>query len=143
MESSFSQFVYFSNSARNLLISIFIFYLYRFQIIDKEAASKIDQIIARLKEFQSGEKEFTFIIEDISGNSYIENPFAPIKDPSMTVEYFTRSSQQDTKLGIFQDESKDEDEEDGRVIEVETREEKEGLLMPLTSSVKFFRSFFY
>ena len=61
----------------------------------------------------------------------------------MTVEYFTRSSQQDTKLGIFQDESKDEDEEDGRVIEVETREEKEGLLMPLTSSVKFFRSFFY
>lgn len=43
---------------------------------------------------------FTQILDDPSGNSFIENKMAPETDPCLVVEYYTRSAQQDAALGI-------------------------------------------
>jgi zinc finger protein len=41
------------------------------------------------------------VFEDISGNSFIENPCAPLKDPGTEVVRFVRSVDQDHVLGIY------------------------------------------
>lgn len=40
------------------------------------------------------------IIDDPSGNSFIENPFAPQKDTALSVTYYTRTAEHNTALGI-------------------------------------------
>ena len=75
------------------------------QIIDAETAAKIDEFIKKLETYRSGEKEFTLILEDTSGNSFIENPHAPSTDPNTTTENFTRTKEQNEKLGLFEPET--------------------------------------
>lgn len=41
------------------------------------------------------------IIEDIAGNSHVENPNAPKIDPDLQVNYFKRTKEQDHVLGIY------------------------------------------
>ena len=72
------------------------------QIIDPPTAAKIDEFIKKLETYRSGEKDFTLILEDISGNSFIENPNAPTTDPNTTTEHFTRTKEQNEKLGLFE-----------------------------------------
>jgi len=43
---------------------------------------------------------FTLILDDVSGNSFIENPHAPKEDPCMTFVQYKRSAEQDTSLGL-------------------------------------------
>ena len=43
----------------------------------------------------------TQILDDPSGNSFLENPKAPQSDPCLTVEYYDRDAQQDADLGII------------------------------------------
>jgi zinc finger protein len=43
---------------------------------------------------------YDLIVDDPSGNSFIENPVAPAKDPSLIVSYYTRSVEQDLALGL-------------------------------------------
>lgn len=40
------------------------------------------------------------MLDDISGNSFVENPFAPKNDQAMTVTKYDRTEEQDNKLGI-------------------------------------------
>lgn len=40
-------------------------------------------------------------MEDISGNSFIENPNAPMTDEGCKVHYFVRNKEQDHEVGIF------------------------------------------
>ncbi len=40
------------------------------------------------------------IIDDPSGNSFIENPFAPQKDTALTVTHYKRTPEQNAALGI-------------------------------------------
>uniref|UniRef100_A0A8C8IL05 Zinc finger protein ZPR1 n=1 Tax=Oncorhynchus tshawytscha TaxID=74940 RepID=A0A8C8IL05_ONCTS len=47
------------------------------------------------------------VIDDPSGNSFVENPFAPQKDEALSVSHYKRTPQQDAQLGI-----KAEDEEE-------------------------------
>ena len=63
--------------------------------------------------------KFTLVLDDASGNSFIENPQAPEKDPLMTVVYYARSPDQDVALGlqpssedVQQEEEEEEEEED-------------------------------
>lgn len=65
-----------------------------------QVAEKIDQFITKLQSLKDGETPFTFIIDDPSGNSFIENPFAPQKDEALTVTLYRRSAEQDSLLGI-------------------------------------------
>lgn len=78
-----------------------------------ETAQAIDKVIENLKKCQTGEMWFTFILDDIGGNSFIENPHAPASDPNMTVIHYTRSPSQDAKLGISAEEKEDTNSPEG------------------------------
>ncbi|XP_059185850.1 zinc finger protein ZPR1 [Centropristis striata] len=74
-----------------------------------EVADKIDEFIRKLKKLKDVEDEFTLVIEDPSGNSFVENPAAPLKDEALTVSWFKRSVQQDIQLGLRADEDEEEE----------------------------------
>ncbi|XP_041926344.1 zinc finger protein ZPR1 [Alosa sapidissima] len=67
---------------------------------DPDVAVKIDEFVARLKELKNAESEFTLVIDDPSGNSFIENLCAPNNDPDLTVTHYKRTEQQNAVLGI-------------------------------------------
>ena len=59
---------------------------------DPETAAKIDEYCKKLERFVTGDAmPFTFIVEDPSGNSTIENPQAPTPDPYCHVTQWARS----------------------------------------------------
>lgn len=82
-----------------------------------EASKQIDVFILKLKELKDLKTPFQLvsiinivdlyvycflkILDDISGNSYIENPNAPQKDENCICGYFKRNTDQDHDLGIF------------------------------------------
>ncbi|KAM4015568.1 zinc finger protein ZPR1 [Anomaloglossus baeobatrachus] len=70
------------------------------QAVDAQVAGKIDEFITKLQSLKDGETPFTFIIDDPSGNSFVENPFAPHKDEALVVTQYRRSREQDSLLGI-------------------------------------------
>lgn len=76
---------------------------------EPQMAEKIDEFIQSLKRLKTVEREFTLIMEDPSGNSFIENPAAPQRDEALTVSRFKRTPQQDMQLGLRADEEQDED----------------------------------
>ena len=45
-------------------------------------------------------KEFTLIIDDPVGNSYIQNIYAPDPDPFLTITSYVRNEEQNDELGI-------------------------------------------
>uniref|UniRef100_A0A672V3J7 Zinc finger protein 259 n=1 Tax=Strigops habroptila TaxID=2489341 RepID=A0A672V3J7_STRHB len=67
---------------------------------DQEVASKIDEFIEKLKQLKEVHSSFTFIIDDPSGNSFVENPRAPQKDDALVVTHYRRSPQQAAMLGL-------------------------------------------
>uniref|UniRef100_A0A669QHN4 Zinc finger protein 259 n=1 Tax=Phasianus colchicus TaxID=9054 RepID=A0A669QHN4_PHACC len=71
---------------------------------DKEVASKIDDFISKLKQLKEVHSPFTFIIDDPSGNSFVENPHAPQKDEALVVTYYKRTPQQAAMLGLEEEE---------------------------------------
>lgn len=76
---------------------------------DPQVAEKIDEFIEKLKRLKEVEDEFTLVIEDPSGNSFVENPFAPQKDEALTVSRFKRTVQQDKQLGLKADDDLEEE----------------------------------
>ena len=41
------------------------------------------------------------VLDDPSGNSFIENPLAPDVDSLLSVDHYNRSSEQEVQLGII------------------------------------------
>lgn len=76
---------------------------------DPQVAEKIDAFIQKLNNLKAVEREFTVVIEDPSGNSFVENPVAPQKDENLTVSRFNRTVQQDISLGIRADDDVEEE----------------------------------
>lgn len=66
-----------------------------------EAASSIDAYIERLNALKEINTPFTLILEDITGNSFIENPDAPSLDHNCKITHFKRSKDQDHLLGLY------------------------------------------
>ena len=79
-----------------------------------EVAEKIQVVIEKLKNLQV----FTFIIDDPTGNSFLQNPFAPAKDPFATIEYYKRTPEQNVSVGLSADY-----QESNETIKEETEEE--------------------
>ena len=74
---------------------------------DPATAAKIDEFIQKIREFIDGRRfPFTFILEDPSGNSFIQNPNAPNKDTYMKVEYYARSANDYEVMGYNEDASR-------------------------------------
>ncbi|KAD7477126.1 hypothetical protein E3N88_00262 [Mikania micrantha] len=68
--------------------------------VDPQTAEAIDQFILKLKACATGDSSFTFILDDPAGNSFVENPFAPSLDPSLNIEFYERTHEQDASLGF-------------------------------------------
>ncbi|KAI3746407.1 hypothetical protein L6452_08840 [Arctium lappa] len=71
--------------------------------VDPQTAEAIDQFILKLKECAIGNLSFTFILDDPAGNSFVENPFAPSPDPSLSIEFYDRTREQQALLGYVAD----------------------------------------
>ncbi|NWY89522.1 ZPR1 protein, partial [Loxia curvirostra] len=67
---------------------------------DKEVARKIDEFIGKLRQLKEVNSPFTFILDDPSGNSFVENPRAPHRDEALLVTHYRRSPQQCALLGL-------------------------------------------
>ncbi|XP_048184836.1 LOW QUALITY PROTEIN: zinc finger protein ZPR1 [Corvus hawaiiensis] len=67
---------------------------------DKEVARKIDEFIGKLRQLKEVNSPFTFILDDPSGNSFVENPHAPQRDEALVVTHYRRSPQQSALLGL-------------------------------------------
>lgn len=79
---------------------------------DPGVADKIDEFIEKLKKLKEVQDEFTVVIEDPSGNSFVENPVAPQRDEALIVTRFKRTVQQDIQLGLKAEDDLDEDKEE-------------------------------
>ncbi|KAL5990861.1 hypothetical protein ACLOJK_011766 [Asimina triloba] len=73
--------------------------------VDPQTAEAIDQFVAKLKSFAAGCVPFTFILDDPSGNSFIENLFAPSADPSLLIKFYDRTPEQQASMGFLADSS--------------------------------------
>jgi len=66
-----------------------------------EVGAKVQEIIDQLDRMALGNiVPFTISIDDPSGNSFIENPQAPQKDPHMSSKFYFRTPEQDVSLGL-------------------------------------------
>lgn len=64
-----------------------------------DLAAKLDEFIGRLKDCAQLKQPFTVVIDDPTGNSYIENKLAPQEDPNLNAEHYERSELQNRQLG--------------------------------------------
>lgn len=64
-------------------------------------AATLDAYIERLHKLKEVTTPFRVLLEDISGNSFIENPLAPASDPQLKTAHFTRTKEQNEQLGRF------------------------------------------
>ncbi|XP_027191715.1 zinc finger chaperone ZPR1-like isoform X2 [Cicer arietinum] len=94
-----------------------------------ETADAIDQFLVKLRACATSELSFTFVLDDPAGNSFIENPFAPSSDPSLTIKFYERTPEQQALLGYLDDSTqiertRDEAPEGGEAVASErfTRE---------------------
>jgi len=69
--------------------------------MDPEAAEQIDHFIARIRSTLKLAEPFTVILDDPSGNSFIENPNAPAQDTDRSTVYYERSKEQDHLMGMY------------------------------------------
>ncbi|NWX38532.1 ZPR1 protein, partial [Notiomystis cincta] len=67
---------------------------------DSEVAGKIQEFIGKLRQLKELNSPFTFVLDDPSGNSFVENPQAPQRDEALVVTRYRRSPQQSAMLGL-------------------------------------------
>ena len=66
-----------------------------------DVGAKVALIIMHLHRYAAGEIiPFTIVLDDCSGNSFIENLRAPSIDPNMKIIKYVRTSDQDVSLGL-------------------------------------------
>jgi zinc finger protein len=51
-------------------------------------------------QLKSGEQPFTLVLDDPLANSHIQSLYAPDPDPSLTMELYERTWQQNEELGL-------------------------------------------
>ncbi|XP_066495589.1 zinc finger protein ZPR1 [Tiliqua scincoides] len=78
---------------------------------DAGLAGKIDEFIMKLKRLKEVDEAFTFVLDDPSGNSFVENPHAPQRDEALVVSHYKRTAQQAAMLGIEVEEPTDNRDE--------------------------------
>lgn len=68
--------------------------------IDDEGRDKVKAFLAKLMRCKLMMTDFTFIVDDPSGNSYVQSLTAPSIDPDLEVIHYTRTRDQNLLLGI-------------------------------------------
>jgi zinc finger protein len=88
--------------------------------IDPETTDKIQKVIDQLVEFSEGKRGFTFVVDDPSGNSFVENPYAPANDIHAIIERYEPTRRQLKQMGFLPDDAPEEEE----LEQLEEAEEK-------------------
>ncbi|KAH7823952.1 putative zinc finger protein [Monocercomonoides exilis] len=70
------------------------------RIQQPEVAAQLDAFIEKVKNLLERKTPFTLIIDDPSGNSFVQNPQAPKPDPKIKSSVYVRSKEQNEFLGI-------------------------------------------
>lgn len=104
-----------------------------------EDAEKIDQYIEKVEQLLTVAKPFELTVVDPSGNSWVENPYAPHADSGKVEEWFDRSKEEDNMLGLYSQEQLKEEYEQDNVEEVNPLTE-ERLKEEVLFQLKFFLS---
>jgi zinc finger protein len=74
--------------------------------VDPATAKKIDEYCQTLKEYSEGKRyPFKFIVEDPSGNSYVQNPSAPTADQYCKKTNWIRTIEDYTAMGYPADQA--------------------------------------
>ncbi|KAL6546227.1 hypothetical protein OROMI_021948 [Orobanche minor] len=73
--------------------------------VDPQMAEAIDKFLIKLRACATAGSHFTFTLDDPTGNSFIENPYAPSPDPSLTIKFYERTPEQHAALGYVADTS--------------------------------------
>ncbi|XP_004712857.2 zinc finger protein ZPR1, partial [Echinops telfairi] len=79
---------------------------------EETLAERIDEFIVNLKALKQVASPFTLIIDDPSGNSFVENPFAPQRDDALVITHYNRTSKQEEMLGLQAEVPEEKPEED-------------------------------
>jgi len=90
--------------------------------MDPRLAEQIDEFVDKLKKLRNAETPFTLHIRDPSGNSFVENPFAPKEDPALKIAHFSRSLEEMKMLGLVADDATEIPEELKKTEEVKKDE---------------------
>lgn len=75
---------------------------------DPTTAAAIDEFLVKLKACGTGTREFTFVVDDPAGNSFVENPHAPAQDPLLSCSFYERTPEQQAALGYVVESQDDE-----------------------------------
>lgn len=67
---------------------------------DSKESGAFMEFLKKLNDLRSGEIPFTLILDDPAGNCFVYNPFAPEDDPSILIESYDRTAEQNDELGI-------------------------------------------
>ncbi|KAH9585918.1 nucleolar zinc-finger protein, variant 3 [Schistosoma haematobium] len=68
--------------------------------IQPDLALKIEKFIDQLRTLLKVDKPFSLVIDDPSGNGFIENYLAPNDDPQIEIETYVRTPEQNELLGL-------------------------------------------
>jgi zinc finger protein len=68
--------------------------------MDENLYNQIQAIIDKLTAYRDAKEPFTFILDDPTGNSFLENLNAPAVDPQLEVRHYVRSKEQNEALGV-------------------------------------------
>jgi len=71
------------------------------RLVNFETAEKIQSVIDKLRLMSLGQQDFTFIVDDPSGNSYVENPSAPDFDSRASIQRYDRTAKQTEEMGYL------------------------------------------
>lgn len=69
---------------------------------ESSMGEKLKAFLATLEKVIAGEMDVHFVLDDPTGNSYLQNLYAPDPDPEMVIEEYTRTYEQDEELGLNQ-----------------------------------------
>ncbi|XP_045605260.1 zinc finger protein ZPR1 [Procambarus clarkii] len=107
----------------------------------REVADQIDDFIDKILELLTLDEPFTLIVDDPSGNSFVENLHAPHTDPQLKKKVYKRSPEQNAELGLEEEpvgngldsvseeiEKKDESKEEVLVKKSDKKEDDPGNL---------------
>jgi len=65
-----------------------------------DVVERMNVFKTKFNEFKAGREEFTLVLDDPAGNSYLQNVYAPDDDPELTIELYERTFEQNDDLGL-------------------------------------------
>jgi len=80
------------------------------RIMHPEDGKKVDEYVEKLKHLLKVENPFTILLDDPSGNSFVENPYAPNDDKNLKTRFYKRSKEQQNALKLELEHEQPEEE---------------------------------